>query len=67
MLVLTRKKRPGQDSIVISHPAGDILIKICNIDRDRVSVGIMAHDDVHVRRLELLSDAEQARLAERDR
>jgi carbon storage regulator len=52
MLVLSRKK---EERILIGH---DIVVTVTRIDRDRVTLGIEAPDDVVILREELAEEEE---------
>lgn len=52
MLILTRKVDQG---III---AGNILVRVLGVERDRVKIGISAPGEITVLRQELLNDAD---------
>jgi len=54
MLILIRKAEPDHDSVRISHPDGDVWVRVLEVYRGRVSLGVHAPKSVQVLRGELI-------------
>ena len=63
MLVLSRKI----DERIVIGEAGEIVITICNMNSERVRVGIEAPEDVPVHREEVFLNVQRNKEAETDR
>ena len=60
MLILVRRPYSRLDRVRISHPDGDVWVKILSVEGYRVKLGIDAPASVHILRGELVEESREA-------